>query len=233
MARLILVYGQPAAGKTFALKTLDPKKTVIIDGDRKGALPWRGWKNNYSAELKNFFPATSLDKTISLIEHVAKSDDYKHITTLVVDGLNNIMSIEDTAAYFGKRPQYKNKFDVFEAIAQKTIWLIEIAKNYRADLYVVFNAHVKTADPYATGEVDHLFTPGKSLESKKKIEGNFLYAFYAKIDADGKHFFETCPINSTARTPEDCFPPQIPNDMQYIIDTINTYDIGEIANVSS
>ena len=128
-------------------------------------MPWRGWKKDYSIENKNFFPAVSLDKSINLIENVAKSDEFKHVSTIVVDGLNNIMSIEDTAAYFGKRPQYKGKYDVYEAISQKTIWLIEIAKSYRADLNVIFTAHVKTADPYSTGEVDRLFTPGKALIS--------------------------------------------------------------------
>lgn len=227
MARLILVYGQPAAGKSFAAKTLDPDKTVIIDGDRKNALPWRGWKNHYSAERKNFIPAQSLDKTINIIEAVAKADDYKHITNIVVDGLNNIMSIEDTAAYFGKRPQYKNKLDLYEAISQKTIWLVEIAKGYRADLNIIFNAHVKTADPYAPGDVDRLFTPGKALENKKKIEAAFNYTFYAKVDKEGNHFFETAPINSTARSPEGCFPAQIPNDLQLVIDTIDAFDLGE------
>ena len=226
MARLILVYGQPAAGKTFALKTLDPNKTVIIDGDRKGSLPWRGWKKYYSADKKNFIPASSLDKTINIIESVAKADDFKHISNIVVDGLNNIMSIEDTAFFFGKRP-YKNKLDLYEAISQKTIWLIEIAKGYRPDLNVIFNAHVKTADPYSTGDVDHLFTPGKALENKKKIEAAFNYTFYAKTDAEGNHFFETAPINSTARSPEGCFPTQIPNDMQAVIDALDAFDQGD------
>lgn len=56
---------------------------------------------------------------------------------------------------------------------------------------------------------------------------SFLYVFYAKIDKDGNHFFETVPLNSTARTPEDCFPPTIPNDFKLIIDTINAYENGE------
>lgn len=227
MARLILVYGQPAAGKTFALKTLDPEHTIIIDGDRKNALPWRNWKKSYSPERNNFIPAQSLDKTITIIESIAKADEFKHITNIVVDGLNNVMSIEGTATYFGKRPQYKNKFDLYEAISEKTIWLIEIAKGYRSNLNVIFNGHVKTADPYADGEVDRLFTPGKALENKKKIEASFLYVLYAKVDQEGKHYYETVPNNSTARSPEGCFPPQIPNDMQAVIDAIDAYDKGD------
>ena len=222
MARVILVYGQPASGKTFALKTLDPKATVIIDGDRKGELPWRGWADDYSTELRNFFSANSLDKTIKVMETVATTDEFKHISNIVVDGLNNLMSIEETAFYFGKRP-YKNKLELFDAVCNKTIWLLETAKSYRGNLNIIFNAHVKTADPYAAGEVDRLFTPGKALEAKKKVEGCFNYVFYAKVDAEGRHFFETAPRNSTARSPEGCFDFQIPNDMQFVIDTINAY----------
>lgn len=228
MARLILVYGQPAAGKTFAIKTLDPNKTVIIDGDRKGALPWRGWKKHYSADKKNFIPAASLDKTINIIEAIAKADDFKHISNIVVDGLNNIMGIEETATYFGKRPQYKdNKFALYEAIKHKSLWLMEIAKGYRSDLNIFFNAHVETADPYSPGDVDHLLTPGKSLGKQRKLESNFNYTFYAKVGNEGNHFFETAPLNSTARAPEDCFPPTIPNDFQLILDTIDAYDKGD------
>ena len=42
MARPILIYGHPAAGKSYAFKTLNPDTTVILDVDNKGALPWRG-----------------------------------------------------------------------------------------------------------------------------------------------------------------------------------------------
>ena len=226
MARLILVYGQPAAGKTYALKTLNPDETVIIDGDRKGALCWLGWKKLYNVDRKNFFAASSLDKTINLIEHVATSDDFKHVKNIVVDGLNNIMSLEEVAFFKKKRPQYKSKLDLYEAIAQNTRWLIEIAAGYRADLNIIFNAHVQTADPYSPGDRDRLFTPGKSLENKHKIEGKFNYVFYAKTDAEGKHIFETNSLGSTAKSSEGCFPPTIPNDMQFIIDTIDKYDEG-------
>lgn len=227
MARLILVYGQPAAGKTFALKTLDPKSTVIIDGDRKGALPWRGWAKDYSTENKNFFSVSSIDKTLELIEKIATADEFKNVSVLVIDGFNNILSNEETAYANGWRRQYKNKLELFDGIANKAAWLVEVASGYRKSLTVVFNAHVKTADPYVAGDRDRLFTPGKALEQKKKIEGKFLFSFYAKADDEGNHFFETAPHGSTARSSEGCFEFQIPNDMKFVIDTINAYDKGE------
>ena len=41
MAKLIQLSGDPGTGKTFSMKTLDPKSTYFIDADGKG-LPWKG-----------------------------------------------------------------------------------------------------------------------------------------------------------------------------------------------
>lgn len=225
MARPILVYGQPAAGKSFAFKTLNPDTTIIIDADNKGALPWRGFKKSYNAERKNFFSIDTLDKIFNSIKKIATDDAYKHITVIAVDGLNNALVNEQI--FYDEWHNPKNTFEKFAELAKKTKRIIKLAQNMRDDLTIIFTAHVKTADPYVTGDVDHLLTPGKQLEEKFRIEGSFLYVFYAKIDADGNHYFETVPNNSTARTPEDCFPPQVPNDFKLILDTIEQYENGD------
>ena len=225
MARPILVYGQPAAGKSFALKTLDPAKTIIIDADNKGALPWRGFKKSYNAERKNFVSLDTLDKIFNSIKKIATDDSYKHVTVVAVDGFNNALINEQT--FYDEWHNPKNAFEKFAELAKKTKRIIKLAQNMRDDLTIIFTAHVKTADPYVTGDVDHLLTPGKQLEEKFRIEGSFLYVFYAKIDTDGTHYFETVPNNSTARTPEDCFPPQVPNDFKLILDTIEQYESGD------
>lgn len=225
MARPILVYGQPAAGKSFAFKTLNPDTTIIIDADNKGALPWRGFKKSYNAERKNFFSLDTLDKIFNSIKKIATDDAYKHVTVVAVDGFNNALINEQT--FYDEWHSPKNAFEKFAELAKKTKRIIKLAQNMRDDLTIIFTAHVKTADPYVTGDVDHLLTPGKQLEEKFRIEGSFLYVFYAKIDADGNHYFETVPNNSTARTPEDCFPPQVPNDFKLILDTIEQYESGD------
>lgn len=225
MARPILVYGQPAAGKSFAFKTLNPDTTIIIDADNKGALPWRGFKKSYNAERKNFFSIDTLDKIFNSIKKIATDDAYKHITVIAVDGLNNALVNEQI--FYDEWHNPKNTFEKFAELAKKTKRIIKLAQNMRDDLTIIFTAHVKTADPYVTGDVDHLLTPGKQLEEKFRIEGSFLYVFYAKIDAEGNHYFETVPNNSTARTPEDCFPPQVPNDFKLILDTIEQYENGD------
>lgn len=224
MARPILVYGHPAAGKSFAFKTLNPDTTIILDVDNKGALPWRGFKKSYNQERNNFYSMDTLDKIFSSISKIATDDKYKHITVIGVDGLNNALINEQT--FYDEWHNTKNPYEKYAELAKKTKRIIKLAQNMRDDLTIIFTAHVETADPYSQGDVDHLLTPGKQLKDKFRIEGSFLYVFYAKIDKDGNHFFETVPINSTARSPEGCFPPTIPNDFQLVIDTINAYENG-------
>ena len=225
MARPILVYGQPAAGKSFAFKTLDPDTTIILDVDNKGALPWRGFKKFYNAERKNFFSLDTLDKIYSSIKKIAEDDKYKHISVIGVDGLNNALVNEQI--FYDDWHNAKNPYEKFAELAKKTKSIIKLAQNMRDDLTIIFTAHVECADSYTPGDVDHLLTPGRQLKEKFRIEGSFLYVFYAKIDQDGNHFFETEPVNSTARSPEGCFPPSIPNDFKLVIDTINDYENGE------
>ena len=224
MARPILVYGQPASGKSFAFKSLNPDTTIILDVDCKGALPCRGFKKAYNAERKNFFSVDTLDKIFNSIKKISSDDNYKHISVIAVDGLNNALANEQ--AFYDEWHNPKNPYEKFSELAKKTKRIIKLAQNMRDDLTVIFTAHVECADSYAPGDVDHLLTPGKQLKEKFRIEGSFLYVFYAKIDKDGNHFFETLPNNSTARTPEGCFPPTIPNDFQFILDTIVTYENG-------
>lgn len=226
MARPILVYGQPAAGKSYAFKSLDPDHTIILDVDNKGALPWRGFKKFYNAERKNFVSIDTLDGILKSITKIASDDTYKHITVIGVDGLNNALANEQL--FYDEWHNPKNNFEKYSELSKKTKKIVKLAQNMRDDLTIIFTAHVECADPYTAGDVDHLLTPGKQLKEKLRIESSFLYVFYAKIDQDGNHFFETIPINSTARSSEGCFPPTIPNDFKLVIDTINDYENGVV-----
>lgn len=225
MARPILVYGHPASGKSFAFKTLNPDNTIILDVDCKGALPWRGAKQAYNPDRKNFFSIQTLDQIYNSIKKINDDDRYKNISVIGVDGFNAALVREQS--FYDEWHNPKNPYEKYAELAKKTLRIINLAQSMRDNLTVIFNAHVEVADAYSQSDVDHLLTPGKQLRDKIKIEGNFLYVFYAKITPEGKHFFETVPVNSTARSPEDCFPAQIPNDYQYIIDTINAYENGE------
>lgn len=225
MARLILVYGHPAAGKSYAFKTLNPDTTVILDVDNKGALPWQGCRKSYNAAKNNFFSVDTLDRIIKALSKIDSDDAFKHVAVLGVDGLNNALVNEQV--FYDEWHHPKNNYEKFSELARKTKFIFRFAQNMRKDLTVIFTAHVECADPYTPNDIDHLLTPGKQLEEQFRIEGNFLYVFYSKVDKDGNHFFETQPVNSSVRSPEGCFPPTVPNDLQAIIDTIDAYEKGE------
>ena len=218
MARVILIYGQPASGKTYSLRNLNPESTVIIDADTKGALPWRGWKKSYGIGNKNFYPIDDLYKIADWVGKIGDPSKPSKVKTLVIDGLNSAMSF---AQYFNPDPA----FNGWRVLGQTILSQIRAAKNARDDLDVIITAHVENADSNQPASIDHIKTPGKMID-KIGLESLLLYVFYAKND-DGKYFFETQGNRSSARSPEGCFPPTVPNDVKAIIDTINAYDQGE------
>ena len=222
MARTILIYGQPASGKTFSLRNLDPASTVIIDADKKGALPWRGYAKDYSFEKKNFFPVSSLLKLDDTLRKIGKPEN-DYVKTIVVDGFNNALTTE--VLFYDDVNNTNNKFEKYEQLSKRVVKLIDTAQNLRNDLTVVFTAHVETADPYVPSDVDKIFTPGRQLKEKIKLESKFLYVFYSKNE-DDDFFFETLPNKSTARTPHECFEKRIPNDLAAVIDIIKNYEEG-------
>ena len=222
MARTILIYGQPASGKTFSLRNLDPASTVIIDADKKGALPWRGYAKDYSFEKKNFFPVSSLLKLDNTLRKIGKPEN-DYVKTIVVDGFNNALTTE--VLFYDDVNNTNNKFEKYEQLSKRVVKLIDTAQNLRNDLTVVFTAHVETADPYVPSDVDKIFTPGRQLKEKIKLESKFLYVFYSKNE-DDDFFFETLPNKSTARTPHECFEKRIPNDLAAVIDIIKNYEEG-------
>lgn len=227
MSRCILIYGQPAAGKSFSLRSLDPATTVIIDADLKGALPWRGSRQHYSKDNRNFFSVSSLDKIYNTIKAIGGQAEWANVRTLVIDGFNNAMMSE--VLFYDEQNGTKNKFEKYDEVARKTVRIIDTAQKMRDDLTVVFTAHVETADPYVTGDVDKVFTPGKYLKDKIKVESKFNYVFYAKTEEE-EFFFETAPFKSTARSPHECFPSRIPNDIKAAIETIMKYEEGVTEN---
>ena len=221
MARVILVYGQPASGKTYALRNLDPESTCIIDADTKNALPWRGWKKFFGQDKKNFYPLDDIPTIINWIDKIGNPDKQSKIRTLVIDGLNTAMNF---GKYFNADRSYQGWADLGKSILQ----IVRHAKAARDNLDVIINAHVEVADPNNPNAIDRIKTPGKMV-SDVGIESLLLYVFYAK-KVDGKYFFETQGNRSSARSPEGCFPEQIPNDIKAIIDTINAYENGDNEN---
>ena len=53
MSIVICIAGESGSGKTTSMRNLDPKSTYYIDADKKG-LSWKGWRQSYNNENKNY-----------------------------------------------------------------------------------------------------------------------------------------------------------------------------------
>lgn len=88
MSKVICIAGESGSGKTTSMRNLNPEETYYIDCDKKG-LSWRGWKEQYNIENKNYTATDVPDKVQTLIQTI--SVKASHIKYIVIDTLNGIM----------------------------------------------------------------------------------------------------------------------------------------------
>ena len=224
MSRPILVFGQSGAGKSYAIRTLDPNKSLVIDVDKKFLLPFENSRQLYGKDKANFYSTNSLDAIQKSVESVGREEKFKHVNTLVIDGISKALTVYE--ATYNRRNNPKNGFEAYKMLKEKTVDLLDSIKSQRDDLNVIVIGNVQLGDPFQNNSVDRLKVPGNYLK-EYEVESDFNYVFYAKV-ADGKHFFETYPNRSTAKTPENSFPPEIDNDFFYMINRIEAYENGEL-----
>ena len=214
MAITALVYGNTGVGKSTSLRTLNPKTTFIIDADRKG-LGWKGWRKQYNKENDNFAQISDVKDVNQAFKVINELPRFAHIKTLVLDGLSTVM-IDDEV-----RRSKEKGFDKWTELASSVWGLVsEIGTDkFRTDLNIILIGHLQVDDDGFC----HIKTSGRRLE-KYVLESKFNTVLFAKI-VDGEHVFETKPNNSSARSLMGCFESDtIPNDMQYVIDTLRKYE---------
>ena len=83
MANIICIMGESGAGKTTSCRNLDPATTFYIDCDKKG-LSWKGWRNQYNAENKNYYKTDDQHSVLTLLKSIDKKPETKHIKTVIV-----------------------------------------------------------------------------------------------------------------------------------------------------
>lgn len=88
MSKVICIAGESGSGKTTAMRNLNPEETVYIDCDKKG-LSWKGWKQQYNAERKNYFASDFPYKIKAVVAGIDKTRLEIHY--IVIDTINGIM----------------------------------------------------------------------------------------------------------------------------------------------
>lgn len=210
MAKMLLVMGEPASGKTVSLRNIPKNELYYIDCDKKG-LNYKGWKEDFNAEKKNYFRSNNGEDIAKCMLGISeKREDIKYIA---IDTINSIMIADEM-----KRSKDKN-FDKWVDLASCIFNLINIVPDLRDDLTVIFIGHTQTDDEGFT----RLLTNGKKL-NKIGLEKYFDTVLIAKNN-DGKYVFETTSPNSTARVPMGCYEGEqyIENDLYEIIKELKEY----------
>lgn len=210
MAKMLLVMGEPASGKTVSLRNIPKNELYYIDCDKKG-LNYKGWKNDFNEEKKNYFKSNDGEKILQCMAAISqKREDIKYIA---IDTINSIMIADEM-----RRSKDKN-FDKWVDLASCIFNLINIVPDLRDDLTVIFIGHTQTDDEGFT----RLLTNGKKL-NKIGLEKYFDTVLIAKNN-DGNYVFETTSPNSTARVPMGSYENQqyIENDLYEIIKELKEY----------
>lgn len=215
MSKAICVMGESGSGKTTAMRTLDPASTYYIDCDLKG-LSWRGWREQYNSERKNFFQTRDLSKINGVM--IGISDQRPDIKTIVIDTLNTAM-VDKEVKGMGDSSGYGKWIDLAQFV-----WEICCnASRLREDLAVIIVMHSETIRDDLGYSITRIKTNGRKLE-KLVLESLFSTVLLAKCKDDGSYIFETRAKNSTAKTPFGAFDAEeIPNDMQAVLDALAEY----------
>lgn len=210
MAKMLLIMGEPASGKTVSLRNIPKNELYYVDCDKKG-LNYKGWKNDFNAEKKNYFRSNDGEQIAKLM--VAISEKREDIKYIAIDTINSIMIADEM-----RRSKDKN-FDKWIDLASCIFNLINIVPDLRDDLTVIFIGHTQTDDEGFT----RLLTNGKKL-NKIGLEKYFDTVLIAKNN-DGKYVFETTSPTSTARVPMGCYEGEqyIENDLYNIIKELKEY----------
>lgn len=215
MANVICIAGESGAGKTTSMRNLNPAETLYIDCDKKG-LSWKGWRNQYNSENKNYLKTDIPAKVMQYLQYADKHKEGQRFQTVVIDTINGIMVADEM-----RRCKEKG-YDKWQDLAQSIYDLIDYALTMRDDLTVIFVAHTQT-DREDNGYLfTRIKTSGRKLD-KITLESKFTTVLIAKC-IDGTYVFETQANNSTAKSPMGLLETkEIPNDIQIVIDAFKEF----------
>ena len=213
MSNVIGIMGESGSGKTTSIRNLNPEETYIIDCDKKG-LSWKGWKEQYSDEKKNY---TRTDFPQVVKQYLTNiNDKAPHITTVVIDTINGIMVADEM-----RRSKDKG-YDKWMDLASCVYDLVDYALTCRDDLNIIFMCHTQTEVNDSGYQFTHIKTSGKKLD-KIVLESKFSTVLLAKC-IDGQHIFETQSNFSTAKSPLGVFEDKvIENDLAKVIEAFKDF----------
>lgn len=226
MAQSVLVISESGAGKSTAIRNLDPKETFIINVANK-ALPFKGWKNMYpiwSRENQEgrMYTRSSANEIMACMKYI--NEKRPEIKNIVIDDLQYMSAFE----YFEKVDE--KGYEKFNKIAKDLATVARYPKDMREDLIVFMMTHAEeTLDAYGEKRVKAK-TVGRMIDNSLTLEGLYSTVLFAKVkkgkDGDMRYVFETRNDGSnTCKSPFGMFEDkEIDNDLNIVRQAIINYE---------
>lgn len=211
MAMPVLVIGRSGSGKTYSLKNFKADEVGVISVE-KGRLPFR-------SDIKTvMLPEDPTNGEGTSASQVCAAR-YAWITAAIKKAKAKSIVIDDSQyllvnEFFDRT--YEKGYDKFAEMAKKFRDLIHFINKLEDEEKIVYFLHHSESD--ADGR-DKVKTIGRMLDEKLTVEGLFDIVLYCQ---DHK-FFTQANGQSTAKSPEDMFSLEIPNDLKMVDETIRKY----------
>lgn len=218
MSRVVGVMGESGSGKTTAMRNLDPKETFYMDCDKKG-LNWRGWREQYNEENKNYWASDKFAVVANLLKKVNEDERFKHIKYFVIDTINGLMVAEEMQIL---AMQSGDKRSAWTDLAQNGWALVNMALELREDLTVIILCHSETISDDNGIIRTRIKTNGRKLE-KLVLESKMTTVVWA-VRQDGKYKFILSADGSTCKVPLGAFEDnEIDNDIVKVLEALKDY----------
>ena len=218
MAKVIGVMGESGSGKTTAMRNLPPEETFYIDCDKKG-LNWKGWRNQYNADKKNYWSSDSFTIVAGLLNKINEQKQFENIKYVVIDTINGMMVAEEMRIL---AMQGGDKRSAWTDLAGNGWGIINQALEMRNDLTIIILAHSETVSDDNGLIRTRIKTNGRKLE-KLVLESKMTTVIWA-VRQDGKYKFILSADGSTCKVPLGAFQnDECDNDIMIVIKALEDY----------
>lgn len=211
MAIPVLIMGRSGSGKTYSIKNFAADEVGVISVE-KGRLPFRSDIKVLKVPKDPTEGAAKDAGSINAAKYawITQAIKKAKVKSIVVDDSQYLLLNE----FFDRITE--RGYDKFAYIASHFRDLIHAINDMEEDDKIVYFLHHSEMD--ADGR-EKTKTVGKMLDDKLVVEGCFDIVIYCQ---DHK-FFTQSNGQSTAKTPEDMFPLEIPNDLKAVDTAIRDY----------
>lgn len=218
MAKVIGVMGESGSGKTTAMRNLPPEQTFYCDCDGKG-LNWRGWRQQYSTDKKNYYKSDSFTIVAGILRKINEQKQFEHIRYVVIDTLNGMMVAEEMRIL---AMQSGDRRSAWSDLAQNGWNLINLALEMRDNLTIIIICHSETISDENGIVITRIKTNGRKLE-KLVLESKMTTVIWA-VRQDGKYKFILSADGSTCKVPLGAFDQdECDNDIMTVIKALEDY----------